>query len=66
MVKNLPAVAGDTGSIPDPTCSGVTKPAPSTEPTGSNEGPVCTARAQHSHNQMNKMHITVILKREIT
>ena len=26
VVKNLPANAGDAGSIPDPTCRGVTKP----------------------------------------
>lgn len=40
VVKNPPAIAGHAGSIPDPTCSGVTKLHTTSEPTRSNEEPV--------------------------
>ena len=52
MVKNPPAIAGGTGSILDPTCSGVAKLHTTSEPTRSNEEPVCAARTQHSHNKL--------------
>lgn len=65
MVKNPPAIAGHAGSIPDPTCSGVTKLHTTSEPTRSNEEPVCAARAQHSHSKPEKRNTIIILNRKI-
>ena len=54
IMQGLPrwSIAGGAGSILDPTCSGVTKLHTTSEPTRSNEEPVCAARTQHSHNKL--------------
>lgn len=64
MVKNPPAIAGHAGSIPDPTCSGVTKLHTTSEPTRSNEEPV-RSEGTAQPQQPEKTNTIIILNRKI-
>ena len=51
VVKNLPANAGDMGSIPggeDPTCHRATKPTPQVQSLCTLEPALCNKRSHHS------------------